>query len=177
MHKKALGRVNLLTQALARGNLVKAWKRVKANGGSASVDGLTVKETVEYLKIHWPRIREELQDGRYRPQPVHWVEIPKSRGWANGHVTLQAQRHVQEGWRVVVESTWRSSLTGSITMFLWIGSRRYLEAGIMDGGMVMERYEGTPQGGPLSPLLANVLLDEVDRALEKRGNRFVRYGR
>ena len=53
--------------------------------------------------------------------------------------------------------------------------RRYLVAGIMDGGVVMEHYEGTPQGGPLSPLLANVLLDEVDRELEKRGHRFVRY--
>lgn len=53
--------------------------------------------------------------------------------------------------------------------------RRYLEAGIMDQGVVMERYEGTPQGGPLSPLLANVLLDEVDRELERRGHRFVRY--
>ena len=53
--------------------------------------------------------------------------------------------------------------------------RRYLAAGIMDGGVVMERYEGTPQGGPLSPLLANVLLDEVDRELERRGHRFVRY--
>ena len=53
--------------------------------------------------------------------------------------------------------------------------RRYLEAGVMAQGVVMERYEGTPQGGPLSPLLANVLLDEVDRALEKRGHAFVRY--
>jgi hypothetical protein len=50
-----------------------------------------------------------------------------------------------------------------------------LVAGIMEGGVVMERYEGTPQGGPLSPLLANVLLDEVDRELERRGRRFVRY--
>ena len=53
--------------------------------------------------------------------------------------------------------------------------RRYLEAGIMAHGVVQERYEGTPQGGPLSPLLANVLLDEVDRALERQGHRFVRY--
>jgi group II intron reverse transcriptase/maturase len=53
--------------------------------------------------------------------------------------------------------------------------RRYLEAGIMVNGVVMERHEGTPQGGPLSPLLANVLLDEVDRALEKSGHAFVRY--
>jgi group II intron reverse transcriptase/maturase len=53
--------------------------------------------------------------------------------------------------------------------------RRYLEAGMMADGVVMERYEGTPQGGPLSPLLANVLLDEVDKELEKRGHAFARY--
>jgi RNA-directed DNA polymerase len=54
-------------------------------------------------------------------------------------------------------------------------TRRYLEAGILASGVAVERYEGTPQGGPLSPLLANVLLDEVDKELEKRGHAFVRY--
>jgi group II intron reverse transcriptase/maturase len=53
--------------------------------------------------------------------------------------------------------------------------RRYLEAGFLANGVVVERHEGTPQGGPLSPLLANVLLDEVDKELEKRGHAFVRY--
>jgi group II intron reverse transcriptase/maturase len=53
--------------------------------------------------------------------------------------------------------------------------RRYLEAGVMVNGIVVERGEGTPQGGPLSPLLANVLLDEVDKELEKRGHAFARY--
>ena len=53
--------------------------------------------------------------------------------------------------------------------------RRYLEAGILADGVVIARYEGTPQGGPLSPLLANGLLDEVDRELEKRGHAFARY--
>jgi group II intron reverse transcriptase/maturase len=53
--------------------------------------------------------------------------------------------------------------------------RRYLQAGILDGGIKLERHEGTPQGGPLSPLLANIMLDEVDRELEKRGLCFVRY--
>lgn len=53
--------------------------------------------------------------------------------------------------------------------------RRYLEAGIMANGVVVERWEGTPQGGPLSPLLANVLLDEIDKELEKRGHTFARY--
>ena len=53
--------------------------------------------------------------------------------------------------------------------------RRYLEAGVMSGGIVSQRQEGTPQGGPLSPLLSNILLDELDRELERRGHRFVRY--
>ena len=53
--------------------------------------------------------------------------------------------------------------------------RRYLEAGIMSDGIVSQRQEGTPQGGPLSPLLSNILLDELDRELERRGHRFVRY--
>jgi group II intron reverse transcriptase/maturase len=53
--------------------------------------------------------------------------------------------------------------------------RRYLQAGVMINGVVMETIEGTPQGGPLSPLLANILLDELDKELEKRGHKFVRY--
>src|SRR5574337_740797 len=57
---------------------------------------------------------------------------------------------------------------------IWL-VRAYLNAGIMDGGVVLERHLGTPQGGPLSPLLANVLLDEVDKALEARGYSFARY--
>ena len=57
---------------------------------------------------------------------------------------------------------------------IWL-VRAYLNAGIMDGGVVVERHLGTPQGGPLSPLLANVLLDEVDKALQARGYSFARY--
>ncbi len=100
----------------------------------------------------------------------------------------EAQRYIQEGCRVVVDvdlekffdrvnhDVLMGKLSGRITdkrMLRLI--RRYLEAGIMANGVVVERYEGTPQGGPLSPLLANVLLDEVDKELEKRGHAFVRY--
>ena len=53
--------------------------------------------------------------------------------------------------------------------------RRYLESGVLVNGVVLETDEGTPQGGPLSPLLANILLDDLDRELERRGHRFVRY--
>ncbi len=52
---------------------------------------------------------------------------------------------------------------------------RYLRAGMMDGGLMSPRTEGTPQGGPLSPLLSNILLDELDKELERRGHQFVRY--
>ncbi|MGH8631208.1 MAG: group II intron reverse transcriptase/maturase, partial [Burkholderiales bacterium] len=223
------GRVDLLTRALARGNMAAAWKRVKANAGSAGVDGLTVSQTAEYLKTGWPRIREELQSGRYRPQPVRRVQIPKdgggmrelgiptvsdrliqqallqvlqplidptfsehSYGFRPGRraqdAVLQAQRHVQEGYRIVVDvdlEKFFDRVNHDILMDRLAKRiedkavlrliRRYLEAGIMGNGVVMERFEGTPQGGPLSPLLANVLLDAVDRELEKRGQRFVRY--
>jgi RNA-directed DNA polymerase len=53
--------------------------------------------------------------------------------------------------------------------------RRYLQAGVMEGGLVSPRTEGTPQGGPLSPLLSNILLEELDKELEQRGHGFVRY--
>lgn len=226
---EGLGRSDLLTQALARGNMVLAWKRVRANRGSAGVDGLTIEATSEYLKTHWLRIREDLQTGRYRPRPVRRVQIPKSGGGVRelGIPTVidrliqqallqvlqpvidptfsdhsygfrpgrrahdavrQAQSHVQAGWKVVVDvdlEKFFDRVSHDVLMDRLAKRiddkavlrliRRYLAAGIMDGGVVMERYEGTPQGGPLSPLLANVLLDEVDRELERRGHRFVRY--
>ena len=100
----------------------------------------------------------------------------------------EAQRYIQDGKRVVVDvdlekffdrvnhDVLMGRLAKRISDKRMLGLiRRYLEAGIMADGVVMERYEGTPQGGPLSPLLANVLLDEVDKELEKRGLSFVRY--
>jgi group II intron reverse transcriptase/maturase len=100
----------------------------------------------------------------------------------------EAQRYIQEGRRVVVDvdlekffdrvnhDVLMGKLAARIEDKRMLGLiRRYLEAGIMANGVVVERFEGTPQGGPLSPLLANVLLDEVDKELEKRGLTFVRY--
>ena len=101
---------------------------------------------------------------------------------------IEAQRYIQQGRRIVVDVDLEQFfdrvnhdvLMGRLAKR--IGDRRalglirgYLEAGILVNGLAMERYEGTPQGGPLSPLLANVLLDEVDKELEKRGHAFVRY--
>jgi group II intron reverse transcriptase/maturase len=100
----------------------------------------------------------------------------------------EAQRYIQQGRRVVVDvdlekffdrvnhDVLMGKLSARIEDKRMLGLiRRYLEAGIMANGVVVERVEGTPQGGPLSPLLANVLLDEVDKELEKRGHAFVRY--
>ena len=107
----------------------------------------------------------------------------------NAHQAVQAaQSYVQSGRRVVVDVDLekffdrvnhdmlidrlrkRGIDAGAIRLV-----RAYLTSGIMDGGVVMERSQGTPQGGPLSPLLANVLLDEVDKELERRGQKFARY--
>lgn len=100
----------------------------------------------------------------------------------------KAQRYIQDGRRWVVDvdlekffdrvnhDVLMGKLGNRITdrRILWI-IRRYLATGILADGVVVERYEGTPQGGPLSPLLANVLLDDVDKELERRGHAFVRY--
>ncbi|BDI36740.1 group II intron reverse transcriptase/maturase [Escherichia coli] len=226
---EGLGRADLLQQVLSRENMVEAWKRVKANKGSAGADGLTIEQTVEHLKTRWPYIREALLNGTYRPQPVRRVEIPKptggtrelgiptvtdrliqqallqvlqplidptfsefSYGFRPGRsahdAVLQAQRYAQDGFRVVVDvdlEKFFDRVNHDILMDRLARRiadkavlrliRRYLQAGIMADGVVMARDEGTPQGGPLSPLLANVLLDEVDRALQQRGHRFARY--
>jgi group II intron reverse transcriptase/maturase len=100
----------------------------------------------------------------------------------------EAQRYIQDGRRVVVDvdlekffdrvnhDVLMGKLSARIADKRMLGLiRHYLEAGIMASGVVVERWEGTPQGGPLSPLLANVLLDEVDKELERRGLSFVRY--
>jgi group II intron reverse transcriptase/maturase len=101
---------------------------------------------------------------------------------------VQAQRYVNEGRRIVVDvdlekffdrvnhDVLMGKLAKRIEDRRLLGLiRRYLEAGVMANGVTTERYEGTPQGGPLSPLLANALLDEVDSELEDRGHAFVRY--
>ena len=219
----------LLEAALTRENLQQAFKRVRANKGSAGVDGLDIDQTSRKLATEWPRIREELLRGTYRPSPVRRVTIPKpdggqrelgiptvtdrliqqallqvlqplldptfsehSYGFRPGRrahdAVLAAQSFVQSGRHVVVDVDLekffdrvnhdilidrlrkRIADAGVIRLV-----RAYLNAGIMDGGVVTARHEGTPQGGPLSPLLANVLLDEVDRELERRGHCFARY--
>ena len=117
---------------------------------------------------------------------------PASHGFRPGlsaHTALkQAQKHVASGHTIVVDmdlEKFFDRVNHDVLMsrlYRWIGDkrllriiRRFLEAGMLQNGVKIRREEGTPQGGPLSPLLANLLLDDLDKELERRGHRFCRY--
>src|SRR3989441_276239 len=219
----------LMEEICERGNLKQALWQVKANKGSAGVDGMTVGGISDYLKQHWPAIREQLLSGTYEPKPVRRVEIPKRDGGVRklGIPTLldrfiqqavmqvlqrrwdrafsdhsygfrpgrsaqqavaQAQQYIAEGhgWCVDLDlekffdRVNHDKLMGQIAKRvedkrLLKLIRAFLNAGVMENGLVSPSVEGTPQGGPLSPLLSNLVLDEFDRELERRGLRFARY--
>lgn len=224
------GSPSLIEEALRRENLMAAYERVVRNGGAAGVDGMTVEELMPHCREHWARIREELLSGKYVPQPVRRVEIPKadgkgtralgiptvldrmiqqallqvlqpifdptfsdeSFGFRPGRSThgavARAREHITAGHRWVVDmdlEKFFDRVNHDVLMArvarrvkdkrVLLLIRRYLQAGVMADGPVSPRTEGTPQGGPLSPLLSNILLDELDKELERRGHRFVRY--
>ena len=219
----------IMEEVCKRENCIQALQRVKTNGGSAGVDGMTVKELPCYLTKHWRAIKEQLLSGTYRAKPVRRVEIPKPDGgkrklgiptvldrfvqqavmqvlqrkWdptfsnssygfrprRSAHQAVEAaQRHIRAGRRFVVDMDLEKffdrvnhdRLMGALAkrirdkrMLALI--RAFLRAGVMEDGLVSPSEEGTPQGGPLSPLLSNIVLDELDQELKRRGHRFVRY--
>ena len=219
----------LMEEVLERSNLKEALKRVKANKGSAGMDGMTVRNLPRYLIQHWPEHREQLWNGTYQPQPVKRVEIPKPDGgvrklgiptvldrfiqqalmqvlqrrWdptfsehsygfrpkRSAHQAVaQAQQYIAEGYRIVVDLDLEKffdrvnhdKLMGQVAKRISDKRvlkliRAFLNAGVMENGLVGPSVEGTPQGGPLSPLLSNLVLDELDREMEQRGYRFARY--
>jgi RNA-directed DNA polymerase len=219
----------LMEEVCERENVREALRQVKANKGSAGVDGMTVGKLTDYLKQHWPAIREQLLSGTYEPKPVRRVEIPKpdggmrklgiptvldrfiqqavmqvlqrrwdrtfsdhSYGFRPGRsahqAVAQAQQYIVEGYGWCVDLDLEKffdrvnhdKLMGQIAKRvedkrLLKLIRAFLNAGVMENGLVSPSVEGTPQGGPLSPLLSNLVLDELDRELERRGHRFVRY--
>jgi len=220
----------LMEAVVGRENMRRALRRVESNKGSAGVDNMSVDELLPYLKECWPRIKEELLEGRYQPSPVLRVEIPKpdgkgkrqlgiptvvdrliqqallqmlqpvfepgfsesSYGYRPGRSAHQAvhraRSNVAAGRRWVVDldlekffdrvnhDMLMARVARKVRDKRALGLiRRFLEAGMMLGGLVSQRTEGTPQGGPLSPLLSNILLDDLDKELESRGHAFCRY--
>jgi len=219
----------LMEEVVSRRNMMVAYHRVVRNKGAAGVDEMPVRKLKDFLVEEWPRIKEDLLNGDYQPQPVRKVEIPKpgggvrmlgiptvldrliqqalhqelmrlfdpdfsesSYGFRPGRSAQQAvqaaRKSVSEGRRWVVDidlEKFFDRVNHDILMSRVARKvkdrrvlrliRRYLTAGVLEGGIVSQRTEGTPQGGPLSPLLSNVLLDELDKELEKRGHTFCRY--
>jgi RNA-directed DNA polymerase len=220
---------NLMEAVVEGSNMRKAFARVVANKGAAGVDSMSVVELGPYLRAHWSRIKEELLAGRYEPQAVLGVEIPKpsggmrqlgiptvldrliqqalhqvlcpifdpgfsesSYGFRPGRgahdAVLAAREHVASGRRWVVDMDLEKffdrvnhdalmarvarKVSGKRVLGL---IRRYLQAGMLQDGVTSQRVEGTPEGGPLSPLLSNILLDDLDKELERRGHAFCRY--
>ncbi len=168
----------LMEEVCERENLKEALRRVKANKGSAGVDGITVGGISDYLKQYWPAIREQLLNGTYEPKPVRRVEIPKPDGGVRKlGIPTVLDRLIQQAVMQVLQRQWDRTFSDHSYGFRPGRSANQVvaHAGVMENGLVSPSVEGTPQGGPLSPLLSNLVLDELDRELERRGHRFVRY--
>ena len=221
---------HLLMERVVEGsNMRLAYQRVVENRGAPGIDQMTVAELKDWLVVHWPSVKKALLEGRYLPQAVRRVDIPKPSGGIrtlgvptvvdrliqqalhqvlqglfeprfsegsfgfrpgrNAHQALQrAQAFIRGGKRWVVDIDLEkffdrvnhdvlmarvARIVSDVRVLKLI--RRFLEAGMMQEGLVEPRVEGTPQGGPLSPLLSNILLTDLDRELERRGLAFCRY--
>jgi group II intron reverse transcriptase/maturase len=219
----------LLEKILSDENIRLAQKRVYANKGAGGVDGVTVEELAEYMRENWTRIKEEIRERKYKPQPVLRVEIPKesggvrklgipsvvdrvieqaitqelnpiweplfhehSYGFRPGRrceqAILQLLEYFNDGYTWIVDidlekffdNVPQDRLMSLINRVIHDGDvesliRKYLKAGVMVDGKYEETEIGTPQGGNLSPLLSNIMLNELDKELEARGLRFTRY--
>jgi RNA-directed DNA polymerase len=219
----------LMETVVERSNMKLALRRVEKNKGTAGIDEMTVGELSEYLKEHWPKIKEKLLEGSYEPQAVRRAEIAKPSGGTrqlgiptvvdrliqqalnqvlspifdvnfsrssygfrpgrSAHQAVrQAQAYVASGKRWLVDidlEKFFDRVNHDILMSRVVRRvsdkrvllliRRYLQAGIMQGGLITASREGTVQGGPLSPLLSNIVLDDLDKELERRGLWFCRY--
>lgn len=220
----------LLEKILQPTNLNHAYKKVKSNKGAGGVDGMSVDELLPFLRDNQVQLIQQLKDGKYRPNPVRRVEIPKEtkgefrklgvptvvdrvfqqaitqvlspiyeeqfsensfgfRPKRGAHDALkQCQQNVNDGYVYVVDmdlekffdTVCQSKLMEVLSRTIKDGRvisliHKYLNAGVISRGVFEKTETGTPQGGPLSPLLSNAMLNELDRELTRRGHRFVRY--
>lgn len=219
----------LISQILNPENIHKAKVKVISNKGAAGTDGISVEEIDEYIKENWARIRQEIIQRRYKPQPVLRVEIPKPNGGKRklGIPTVMdriIQQAIVQILTPIIDKRFSETSYGfrpgrncemAITKSLeylndgneWVVDidlekffdkvpqdklmsivhehikapdtesliRKYLKAGIMDKGKYEKSEIGTPQGGNLSPLLSNIMLDKLDKELEARKLRYTRY--
>ena len=221
---------NLLELILRKDNLNKAYKQVKRNKGKGGIDGMQVDELLPFLRENQRSLIQKIREGKYKPNPVRRVEIPKetkgeyrqlgiptvvdrviqqaiaqeltpiyeeqfsenSFGFRPGrgaHDALrQCQKNVDEGYVYVIDMDLEKFFdTVSQSKLIEVLSRtikdgrvislihKYLNAGVIADGIFERTEVGMLQGGPLSPLLSNVMLNELDKELERRGHRFVRY--
>jgi group II intron reverse transcriptase/maturase len=219
----------MIEQVLNKRNMMRAYRQVVSNKGSAGVDGMSVKELYTFLSNNRERIETEIRQGKYLPQPILGVEIPKSNGktrllgvptvidrmlqQAVGQAiaikfemefedssygfrpnrnaqkaVLKAQEYINSGFRNIVDIDLKSffdevdhcillqllyrKIKCPLTLRL---IRKWLRAPILINGKLVKRRKGVPQGSPLSPLLSNIMLNELDKELEKEKLRYVRY--
>ncbi|MFA5634756.1 MAG: group II intron reverse transcriptase/maturase [Anaerovoracaceae bacterium] len=221
---------NLLERILQRDNLNAAYKKVKSNKGAGGIDGMSVDELLPYLKENQKQLIERIKEGKYKPNPVRRVEIPKEepgrvrelgiptvvdrviqqaiaqvltpiyeaqfsdhsygfRPRRKAHDALkQCQQNVNDGYVYVVDmdlekffdTVCQSKLIEVLSRTIKDGRvisliHKYLNAGVVLNGLFERTEIGVPQGGPLSPLLSNIMLNELDKELTRRNHRFVRY--
>jgi RNA-directed DNA polymerase len=219
-----------LESVLAKENLNAAWSQVKANDGAAGVDGRDVRRSGEHLREQWESIKAALLAGRYQPEAVRAVEIPKASGGSRTlGIPIVLDRLIEQAIHQQLSPVWEPDFSEHSYGFRpgrsahdavragpgfikagkrWVididlknffdrvdhdklmhlvgqkvrGKRLlrligdYLRAPLQTpDGRREQRRQGTPQGGPLAPLLANIYLDPLDKELEKRGLAFVRY--
>ena len=219
----------MIEQVLNRRNVMLAYKQVRSNKGSAGVDGMSVYELYNYLTNNRERIETELRQGKYLPQAILGVSIPKSNGktrllgipiavdrvlqqavaqvivtkfemefedYSYGfrpnrntqQAVLKAQEYINSGYNHIVDIDLKSffdevdhcillqllyrKIKCPLTLRL---IRKWLRVPILIKGKLVKRRKGVPQGSPLSPLLSNIMLNELDKELEKQGLRYVRY--
>ena len=219
----------LLEEILSRDNMMLAYKKVKANKGASGIDGVTIDEIDEYLKVNWVEIRENIRKRKYQPQPVRRVEIPKPNGGVRNlgipnvidriieqaitqvltpiaephfsensygfrpkrraqQAVIKLLEYLNDGYEYIVDIDLEKffdnvpqdklmTLVGKLIHDPDTESliSKYLRAGVMVRGQYEKTEKGTPQGGNLSPLLSNIMLNELDKELEARKLRFVRY--